>query len=887
SQTVLLKIFLYFLSSRYVALLCNLYTRELEKENITTVSDETIQEASVSDDVSDGVMIIYILRRLIWRLAYASSRFSLEVTRFDFVRQITKDARSLLDTKESNWMDGNYLLYYTLDCIQQFAKSPCKRDVFYEAGTYDFLVYLRSKDITNKVKMASLLTMSHIVKENDIENLSVDEDFMKYFMSICTKSVENTAHNARICNRTPYIIEVSEIFDALCKICRLEQVRNIVLQKNIAFHLRRVSEGDDMNEIRLALRLIEMIGNSPAGRKLFQDETDTAIIFRVKELRNSKDKEVSLLAEKVTELLKKRDDQEDAPGNKMASAIKRWESNRKDKSRKLEEFFPSNSEAKGEEDKHKDIKEETRKDFYENDIPKRQSQRNKRMEEIFGIESILDLPKDFAFVTIYDFAGGDIYYATHHTYLSPYAVYVIVLDLSESNADLESMKEKARFWFRSILTYGTLRENDGMLTCPPVIFVGTHKDRVLVGESDEVKGEYARKQFHSVIDVPAMVGMNKDFIIGTFFVDNTDANDSTFQSIKEAIVDGAKQQKYWNDEVPIKWIACEREAYFLRKKNECLVSVQSFKDHLQEIGLTFCHEEEFFEIVRYLHHMGHVIFPQFCSDAIKDMILIDPHRLVNVFKRLVGHVLSLPENESHKILLNHQAKMKEAYTRDQVQKLCGSEQEASLLIAFMEELNLFARIREDETILLPGLLKEQNLTLFHENSFPMNDISKSSTLCFVFGDNFIPDILFDKLIAACVSKWNVLHLNGRHLIKKRKGVFQLEGQWNLMLVCHDSAVQMLLYKFIDGTESIPCDLGKEVRLHVKKTIEKILQTSLQNNIHPQEYIQCQILESEMATWVKVSDLFKYQRMRCCIGRDSGPHTLTSDHLRHWYPMVSH
>lgn len=57
----------------------------------------------------------------------------------------------------------------------------------------------------------------------------------------------------------------------------------------------------------------------------------------------------------------------------------------------------------------------------------------------FEIEANVSFPAKSAHISMWDFAGEDVFYATHHVFLSPDAVYLIVIDLS--NADTNNITE--------------------------------------------------------------------------------------------------------------------------------------------------------------------------------------------------------------------------------------------------------------------------------------------------------------------------------------------------------------------------------------------------------------------------------------------------------------
>lgn len=163
-------------------------------------------------------------------------------------------------------------------------------------------------------------------------------------------------------------------------------------------------------------------------------------------------------------------------------------------------------------------REEERKESNVEQIYTRESTKTERSKTIeenvrrnFEIEANVIFPNKSAHISMWDFAGEDVFYATHHVFLSPDAVYLIVIDLSNSETNnvieigrflivilfiamyqqffrllmifknfISMILEKARFWLRSILTYAKVKDTN--MGCgfrlPPVIFVVTHKDKL-------------------------------------------------------------------------------------------------------------------------------------------------------------------------------------------------------------------------------------------------------------------------------------------------------------------------------------------------------------------------------------------------------------------------
>ncbi|XP_052096699.1 death-associated protein kinase dapk-1-like [Mytilus californianus] len=123
-------------------------------------------------------------------------------------------------------------------------------------------------------------------------------------------------------------------------------------------------------------------------------------------------------------------------------------------------------------------------------------QRNQALEQAkMDIEAMLKYNVDlhdreeYATLLLWDFAGDEEFYHTHQTFLSQDAIYLVVTKLNE--ADDKKAKEMFQLWMNSIHCYcsttevlGSIEEKNKSLY-PPVVLVGTHKDKVEA--SEEVK----------------------------------------------------------------------------------------------------------------------------------------------------------------------------------------------------------------------------------------------------------------------------------------------------------------------------------------------------------------------------------------------------------------
>lgn len=186
------------------------------------------------------------------------------------------------------------------------------------------------------------------------------------------------------------------------------------------------------------------------------------------------------------------------------------------------------------------------------------------------------------FISMWDFAGQFIFYATHQVFLTPRAVYILVVDLSKSLDDfivdeefpLDSEESQGRvvrdycdFWMRSIHTFGG--EVPGH---PPVILVGTHRNKMPC--KPEEQEDYAEQYFENFRKFVENSPVAEHLQPEQFVIDNTLAG-CEFEKLKKTIVQVAKRQKHWNQEIPARWILLERFVYFCILSFICITFLQN------------------------------------------------------------------------------------------------------------------------------------------------------------------------------------------------------------------------------------------------------------------------------------------------------------------------
>lgn len=274
-----------------------------------------------------------------------------------------------------------------------------------------------------------------------------------------------------------------------------------------------------------------------------------------------------------------------------------------------------------------------RKDFYEAWILSETNLKEGRTE----IKSSTQ-----ATVSVWDFAGQDVYYSTHHFFMNPASVYLLTMNISIplmsklSNSGNRShvthfhseatYLDAFRFWLNSVHTYSAKYGE----SCPTVILVGTHIDE-LKGTPHEKRQEgedYFDEALKSFIDSPVLQHVHTK----KFFVDNTNPEED-FNSLRREILELARKHRSWNQVVPARWILLERSLEQLRSEGHEMITVSELMDRDNENEYPVGNRSEVKEFLRFQHSLGNLLY--FDTVPLESHIILSPQWIVDAFRCFV------------------------------------------------------------------------------------------------------------------------------------------------------------------------------------------------------------------------------------------------------------
>ena len=188
-----------------------------------------------------------------------------------------------------------------------------------------------------------------------------------------------------------------------------------------------------------------------------------------------------------------------------------------------------------------------------------------------------DIKAKEVILTLWDFAGQHLYYASHPVFLSPRAVYVLVYNLSKSlsaeaepcvrqgthdllldNPNNETNLDSLLAWLASVhsirrpteskVEQGSDYQGTNLpYLRPPVFIVGTNADHPFEDP----------KKMEKCIAKGIWGNTYEEHVIKPFFaVDNTRSlSDDGIQKLQKKIMDILEQEPYMGEEVPIRYVS--------------------------------------------------------------------------------------------------------------------------------------------------------------------------------------------------------------------------------------------------------------------------------------------------------------------------------------------
>ncbi|KAK3754253.1 hypothetical protein QZH41_008979, partial [Actinostola sp. cb2023] len=260
-------------------------------------------------------------------------------------------------------------------------------------------------------------------------------------------------------------------------------------------------------------------------------------------------------------------------------------------------------------------------------------------------------------ISIWDFAGQHLYYASHQVFMSQQAVYVLVynlsidldakaapcvrqgiLDILLDNPHNETNLDCTLSWLASIHNlcqdderrdYESKTEKNARndeprpYRRPPVIIVGTHADSLSVQEA---------KQMEKKLKMGLMCKSYQKHVVKPYFVvsndNSSDGYDEGIQKLHQKIQKVFDGEPYMGKEVPVRWLHFEKAIQKLvEEKKTYFLRVEE----VEKVAKDVCFiedQDELMTMLDFYHDLGIII-------KYSATVVLNAQWLIGLFKNLI------------------------------------------------------------------------------------------------------------------------------------------------------------------------------------------------------------------------------------------------------------
>ncbi|XP_035660379.1 uncharacterized protein LOC118405086 [Branchiostoma floridae] len=385
-------------------------------------------------------------------------------------------------------------------------------------------------------------------------------------------------------------------------------------------------------------------------------------------------------------------------------------------------------------------------------------------------------------LSFWDFGGQATYYGTHHCFITPRGVYILVMSLlqklsypvpdMDNKASVDNLRTGGDYmdhWLNSVCSHtqhlgkpeGKMQpQNTGR---PPVVVVLTNKDKV----SQEYITEY-KEDIRSHLEGKAAGMLVMPEI---FAVDNT-TEDAVVDEIRNYLLQVARGLPHMGEEIPISWLHLMSKLRKKREEGKRFLKFQEIAKLAKHPDINITDKHILALVLSFFHDRGDIIFID--EPSLREDVTLQPQVMIDVFKTIITvpqyqqdrqtdpEVRKMWERLENDGILSDKLLTRIWEKKDQQLDKPFLLQHKSFLKALMEKFYLICNAtpvgdvmeesHQEEIYFVPALLScEKDNTML----YPGNMHICPQALYFVFSEKFLPSGMFCRLQALCVRRFGL------------------------------------------------------------------------------------------------------------------------------------
>ncbi|XP_062579878.1 uncharacterized protein LOC134241876 [Saccostrea cucullata] len=320
-------------------------------------------------------------------------------------------------------------------------------------------------------------------------------------------------------------------------------------------------------------------------------------------------------------------------------------------------------------------------------------------------------------VTVWDFGGQEVFYATHQTFLSSSCLYMLVFDLNV----LDKHSQDTGF--------------------PKIVLVGTHADlfpmenkgiklwEIVQKLEDFFRGSTQRS--HLIIDI-------------RYFINATDVNGVPFELLRQCIMETAESLPDWGKLIPRKWILLENEISDMKSSGRKIVSVEEIHNLCKNKG--GFERQDIEDFLNFQNSLSKVLY--FKERYLKEKVILDPKWVIDALSSFITDEHFVKQKESYEakdwLTLKETGKISMRFI-DNLWKETEFGTFRDHLIKVLCRLDLITQSKIKNMFYVPSMVQQKCPTVDYNEICQAVEVGLVS-FRFSFRNKFLPPAVFYRMI---------------------------------------------------------------------------------------------------------------------------------------------
>ena len=331
------------------------------------------------------------------------------------------------------------------------------------------------------------------------------------------------------------------------------------------------------------------------------------------------------------------------------------------------------------------------------------------------------------------------------------------------------------------LKKGNQKEKES-ISYPPVMLVGTHADCV---DDPSKEMELVKQKCKRVFCNQSYLPHIRDRLS----IDNTKAgklfDQEEIKNLRMKILTVAEEMPHTKEVIPLQWLRVEKEVSQPEWQRQKFLLKESFRENIVLPHYTFESDDEFEELVHFLHSRGTILYHEHEKVG---LVILDPQWLIKIFCKIIN--VTPQEKDPWCIETDREELAKKGILSERlIDYTCGDESVSSIkghLISLMIKFNLICECHQkpgESRILVPCMLRTTT------NNDEKNGTGSSVPVYLTFQTEYVPSGLFSRLIVLFVR--NPQHTNMYDLTSnKAEFVFDKNNNHLFQMECYKRVIKL-------------------------------------------------------------------------------------------------